>query len=67
MLGMDGISPDKQEGYKIPSIDRDFGGYEMLAYYYVSWAIAIPEKVKMLGLPFETAYKNALDLFRMMK
>ena len=66
-LGMGGISPDKKEGYKIPSIDRDFGGYEMLAYYYVSWALAIPDKVKMLGLPFDTAYQNALQMFKMMK
>ena len=66
-LGMGGISPDKQEGYKIPSIDRDFCGYDMLAYYYVSWALVMPDKVNQLGLPFETAYKNAMDLFRMMK
>ena len=66
-LGMGGISPDKQEGYKIPSIDREFGGYDMLAYYYVSWALVMPDKVNQLGLPFETAYKIALDLFRMMK
>jgi hypothetical protein len=66
-LGMGGISPDKKEGYKIPSIDKDFGGYEMLAYYYVSWALAIPDKVKMLGLPFDTAYQNALQMFKMMK
>ena len=66
-LGMGGISPDKKDGYKIPSIDKDFGGYEMLAYYYVSWALAMPDKVNQLGLPFETAYKNALQMFRMMK
>ena len=66
-LGMGGISPDKKEGYKIPSIDRDFGGYEMLAYYYVSWAIAIPDKLKLLELPFDTAYQNALQMFKMMK
>ena len=66
-LGMGGISPDKTEGYKLPSIDKDFGGYEMLAYYYVSWALAMPDKVNQLGLPFDTAYQNALQMFRMMK
>ena len=60
---MGSISPDKQDGYKIPSIDRDFCGYDMLAYYYVSWALAMPDKVNQLGLPFDTAYQNALDLF----
>ena len=60
---MGGISPDKKEGYKIPSIDRDICGYDMLAYYYVSWALAMPDKVNQLGLPFDTAYQNALDLF----
>ena len=67
MLGMDGIFQNKQEGYKIPSLDRDFGGYEMLAYNYVSWALVMPDKVNQLGMPFETVYKNALDLFNMMK
>ena len=67
MTFLHGISPDKKEGYRIPSIDRDFGGYEMMAYYYVSWALAIPDKVKMLGMPFDTAYQNALQMFKLMK
>lgn len=68
MLGMNGITPTKESGYKVPSIpNKDFGGYLLLAYYYVSWAIAIPEKVDYLGLPFKESYNNALALFNQMK
>ena len=36
MIGTTGISPDKKSGYKVPSIpEKDFGGYQLLAYYYV--------------------------------
>lgn len=56
MIGTTGISPDKKSGYKVPSIpEKDFGGYQLLAYYYVSWALAIPEMLASLGLPFDTA------------
>jgi hypothetical protein len=60
---MNGITPDKQ-GYSVKSLgDREFGGYQMLAYYYVSWAIAIPEKLNSLGLPFSKAYELAKQMF----
>ena len=63
MVGMTGINP-KNKGYKINAMPgREFGGYEFLAYYYVSWAIAIPHKVKDLGLPFSNAYAAALDMY----
>ena len=63
ILGMNGITPDKQ-GYSVKSLgDREFGGYQMLAYYYVSWAIAIPEKLNSLGLPFSKAYELAKQMF----
>ena len=63
MVGMTGINP-KNKGYKINALPgREFGGYEFLAYYYVSWAIAIPEKVNDLGLPFRNAYQAALDMY----
>lgn len=61
--GMSGISPEKK-GYRIPAIkDKEFGGYEFLAYYYVSWAIAHPHKVDSLRLPFKTAYEAALKMY----
>ena len=66
MLGMNGISPDKKSGYKVPSIDKDMGGYQMLAYYYVSWAIAIPEMLPQLRLgAFDAAYQQAKNLWEL--
>ena len=62
MVGVTGIHPEKK--YSIKSIpDKEFGGYELLAYYYVSWARAIPEKLDDLGLPFSKAYESALQLY----
>ncbi len=62
MLGVGGINPSNN-GYRIRSIDRDFNGWQMLAYYYVSWAIAIPEMLPSLQLPFNEAYKLAKQMF----
>lgn len=62
MVGVTGIHPAKK--YSIKSIpDKEFGGYELLAYYYVSWARAIPDKLDDLGLPFSKAYESALQLY----
>lgn len=62
MVGVTGIDPKKK--YSIKSIpDKEFGGYEFLAYYYVSWARAIPEKLEHLGLPFSKAYDSALQMY----
>lgn len=63
MVGVTGIDPKKK--YSIKSIpDKEFGGYEFLAYYYVSWARAIPEKLEHLGLPFSKAYESAMQLYK---
>ena len=65
--GMSGISPEKK-GYRIPAIkDREFGGYEFLAYYYVSWAKVHPHKVDSLRLPFKKAYEAALQMYKQKK
>ena len=62
MVGVTGISPKGK--YSIKSIpDKEFGGYQFLAYYYVSWARAIPEKLEHLGLPFSKAYESALQMY----
>ena len=62
MVGVTGIHPEKK--YTIKSIpNKEFGGYELLAYYYVSWARAIPEKLDDLGLPFSKAYESALQMY----
>ena len=61
-IGMTGIDP-KKDGYHIPSIQgSSFSGYQTLAYYYVSWAIAIPEMLDQLGMPFNREYELARDI-----
>jgi Tfp pilus assembly protein PilF len=58
-IGTQGIDPNKKN-YAIPSIkDSSFSGYKTLAYYYVSWAIAVPESVNQLQLPFDKEYALA--------
>ena len=62
MLGTMGIDPNKKE-YIISSIaGKRFSGNQVLAYYYVSWAIAMPEQVEYLGLDFKTEYEIAKKL-----
>ena len=61
-VGVTGINLKKK--YSIKSIpDKEFGGYQFLAYYYVSWARAIPEMLEKLGLPFSKAYESATQLY----
>ena len=63
MLGVAGISPDRK-GYFLPSVPgREFGGYEMLAWYYASWALSAPEMVDKLNLPFSHAWKQAVSMW----
>ncbi len=65
-VGVTGISPKKK--YSIKSIEnKEFGGYELLAYYYVSWARAIPHMLEKLELPFSKAYENAMNLYNAKK
>ena len=62
VVGMGGINPNNK-GYKVKSIPgKEFGGYQFLAYYYVSFARAIPHLLPSLQLPFEDAYNAALQL-----
>lgn len=62
VVGVTGIDPKKT--YSIKSLPgKEFGGYQFLAYYYVSWARAIPEKLEHLGLPFSKAYESAMQMY----
>ena len=62
MVGVTGINPKKK--YSIKSIpEKEFGGYEFLAYYYVSWARATPHMLEKIGLPFSKAYEAALQMY----
>lgn len=60
-LGTQGIHPEKR--YQLALVPKkDFSGYHLLAYYYVSWAIAIPEMLKQLQLPYDKEYEMALQM-----
>jgi hypothetical protein len=62
MQGTHGYSPDKKD-YRINSIpNKLFSGYQILAYYYVSWALAMPDQVDKLGLDYGKEFKAALTL-----
>ncbi len=62
LLCGDGISPEK-EGYSVPLIaGKSFSGYQVLAYYYVSWAKAFPEYLEQLQLPFAKEYEFAKEI-----
>ena len=64
LVGQNGISPAQKSGYKLNNIPgKDFSGYELLAYYYVSWAISHPEMLDKLQLPFADAYSMAKQMF----
>ena len=64
MQGTQGYNPDKKD-YRVPSITgKVFSGYHILAYYYVSWALAIPEMLSQLQLPFDEEYKVAKTMHK---
>lgn len=60
MIGTQGIDPQAKQPYKVRSIgEKEFSGYHLLAYYYVSWALAIPEMLDQLQLPYKAEYEMA--------
>jgi len=60
MLGTQGIHPEKK-GYKLASVPgKTFSGYHLLAYYYITWKLAIPEMLEQLQLPYDKEYETAL-------
>jgi hypothetical protein len=64
MLGTQGINPAHGNNYKLSTIpNKDFSGYHLLAYYYVSWSSAIPEMVEKLNLPYAKEYEMAKQMF----
>lgn len=61
MQGAHGYSPEGR--YRVHSIaNKVFSGYEILAYYYVTWAIALPQFLPELGLPFQKEYELAQSI-----
>ena len=64
MLGTQGIHPEKQ-GYKLHKVPgKTFSGYHLLAYYYVSFKLALPEVLGDLQLPFDDEFAMAEQLYR---
>lgn len=64
MLGTQGIKTDSASRYKLANVPgKSFSGYHLLAYYYVSWALAIPEMLDQLELPYSGEYDAAKNLF----
>jgi hypothetical protein len=62
MLGTQGIDPNKKD-YIISSINnKRFSGNQVLAFYYVSWALAMPEQVQHLGLDFAKEFEMAKNI-----
>ena len=64
LQGRLGYSPDK-DGYRINSIpNREFSGYNILAYYYVSWMLSSPELINDLQLPFDEEFQLAKQMYK---
>ncbi|MCB1090831.1 MAG: hypothetical protein KDL87_04830, partial [Verrucomicrobiae bacterium] len=63
MLGTQGIHPEKQ-GYKLASVPgTTFSGFHLLAYYYVSFKLVLPELLPDLQLPYDAEYGMAEHLY----
>ena len=57
--GIHGIDPDK-DGYRLANVSgKKFGGSQLLAWCYVSWAMAMPGMVASLQLPYDMEYEMA--------
>lgn len=62
MLGTQGIDPNKKD-YIISSINnKRFSGNQVLAFYYVSWILAMPEQVQHIGLDFGKEFEMAKNI-----
>jgi hypothetical protein len=64
-IAMQGIHGYKTDGteYKLAHVPKkSFTGYQILAWYYVSWSLAMPDKVASLQLPFDREYEVALKM-----
>lgn len=62
-IGMTGIIPE-EKGYVVTMLDnKEMSGYQLLAYYYVSWKLFNEQFHKMLNLPFDTAWGLAKEIF----
>ncbi|MBL7837018.1 MAG: tetratricopeptide repeat protein [Bacteroidetes bacterium] len=66
-LGTQGIRPDAKD-YQLHLVPgKKFSGYHLLAYYYVSWKIAVPEMLSKLQLPYDNEYEMADSMHKLGK
>jgi len=62
MQGVHGYNPDNK-GYKLNSVPgKEFSGYHIMAWYYVSWMLSMPDDISILNLPFDNEYKIAVQM-----
>jgi len=65
-LGLSGINPSKE--YSLPSVSsKKLNGYQVIAFYYVTFARAYPQYLKEIWLPYTKAYETALRLYNKKK
>lgn len=65
LQGAHGYDPNGERHYKLTTIPgKTFTGYHILAYYYVSFAIVMPEILKQVELPYDKEYKIAQTFFK---
>ncbi len=61
-LGVNGINP-KKDGYSVPLLPaKKMSGYQVLAYYYTSFALALPEMLGALAMPFDQEFNLAKQM-----
>jgi tetratricopeptide (TPR) repeat protein len=64
LLGTHGYHPLKKD-YRLSSLPgKTFSGYHILSYYYVSWALALPEMLISLQLPYGEEYDMAKSFIK---
>jgi tetratricopeptide (TPR) repeat protein len=62
MQGVQGYNPDIK-GYKLNSVPgKEFSGYHIMAWYYVSWMLAMPDDISILNLPFDKEFDIAKSM-----
>ena len=59
MQGSQGFNPDKRDYSVIAIPGKLFSGYQIMAWCYAGFALAIPELLSQLELPFNEEYKYA--------
>lgn len=60
LIGAHGISTDSDKKYKVAAIPNiSFSGSQLLAYFYVSFKLALPELLPELRLPYDKEFDAA--------